>query len=44
MSKSPSNGIGLKFLLVSAALIVIFAGLKAAQSLIAPFLLAVFSP
>jgi len=36
------NGIGLKFLLVSAALIVIFAGLKAAQSLISPFLLAVF--
>ena len=42
MSKPPSNGIGLKFLLVSAALIIIFAGLKAAQSLISPFLLAVF--
>lgn len=42
MSLPPSNGIGLKFLLVSAALIVIFAGLKAAQGLIAPFLLAVF--
>jgi predicted PurR-regulated permease PerM len=42
VSHSPSNGIGLKFLLASAALIVIFAGLKAAQGLIAPFLLAVF--
>jgi len=42
VSRSPSQGLGLKFLLVSAALIVIFAGLKAAQSLIAPFLLAVF--
>ena len=42
MSNSPSNGIGLKFLLASAAIIIILAGLKAAQSLISPFLLAVF--
>jgi len=42
MSNSPSSGIGAKFLLVSAAIIVILAGLKAAQSLISPFLLAVF--
>ena len=40
--ESKSNGIGTKFLLASAAIIVIFAGLKASQSLIAPFLLAVF--
>ncbi len=40
--QSKSQGIGTKFLMVAAALIVIFAGLKAAQSLIAPFLLAVF--
>ena len=41
MSKS-SSGIGTKFLLASAAIIVILAGLKTAQSLISPFLLAVF--
>jgi len=42
MSNPPQSGIGAKFLLVSAAIIVILAGLKAAQSLISPFLLAVF--
>ena len=42
MSNSPSHGIGTKFLLATAAIIVILAGLKAAQSLISPFLLAVF--
>ena len=42
MSNSPPSGIGVKFLLASAAIIVILAGLKAAQSLISPFLLAVF--
>ena len=42
MSNSPPSGIGTKFLLVSAAIIIILAGLKAAQSLISPFLLAVF--
>ena len=42
MSNFPSNGIGAKFLLSAAAIIIIFAGLKAAQSLVAPFLLAVF--
>ena len=41
MAKTP-GGIGVKFLLASAAIIVILAGLKAAQSLISPFLLAVF--
>jgi len=42
MSSPPSGGIGTKFLLVLAAIVIIFAGLKAAQSLVAPFLLAVF--
>ena len=42
MSRPHSGGIGSKFLLVSAAVVVIFAGIKAAQSLLAPFLLAVF--
>ena len=42
MSKYSSNGINSKFLIASAALIVIFAGLKAAQGLIAPILLALF--
>jgi len=42
MSSPHPNGIGTKFLLTSAAIIVILAGLKAAQSLISPFLLAVF--
>ena len=42
MSTPPTGGIGVKFLLTSAAIIVILAGLKAAQSLISPFLLAVF--
>ena len=42
MSSPPPGGIGAKFLLVLAAIVVIFAGLKAAQSLLAPFLLAVF--
>ena len=42
MSNSQPGGIGTKFLLVSTAIIVILAGLKAAQSLVAPFLLAVF--
>jgi predicted PurR-regulated permease PerM len=42
MSNPPSNGIGVKFLLVTAAIVVILAGLQAAQSLISPFLLAVF--
>jgi len=41
MARTP-GGIGTKFLLASAAIIVILAGLKAAQSLISPFLLAVF--
>ncbi|MCL2006225.1 MAG: AI-2E family transporter [Planctomycetaceae bacterium] len=36
------SGIGTKFLLASAAIIVILAGLKAAQDLIAPLFLAVF--
>ena len=40
--ETKNNGIGTKFLLGAAAVIVIFAGLKASQSLIAPFLLAVF--
>ena len=42
VSNSPSSGIGLKFLLASASIIILLAGLKAAQSLISPFLLAVF--
>ena len=42
MSNPSPSGIGAKFLLVSAAIIVILAGLKAAQSLISPFLLAIF--
>ena len=42
MSSPSSGGIGTRFLLVSAAIVVIFAGLKAAQSLVSPFLLAVF--
>ncbi|MDR3235076.1 MAG: AI-2E family transporter [Planctomycetaceae bacterium] len=42
MQTNSSNGIGTKFLLASAALIVIFAGLKAAQDILAPFFLAVF--
>ncbi len=42
MDKTTPPGTGTKFLLVAATLIVIFAGLKAAQSLISPFLLAVF--
>ena len=42
MSSPPSSGIGAKFLLVSAAIVVILAGIKAAQSLLAPFFLAVF--
>ena len=42
MSSSPSDGIGAKFLLVSAALVIIFAGLQAAQKLLAPLFLAVF--
>ena len=42
MSSSPSGSIGVRFLLASAAIVIIFAGLKAAQSLLAPFLLAVF--
>ena len=42
MSSPPPGGIGAKFLFVSAAIVVIFAGLKAAQSVLAPFFLAVF--
>jgi len=42
MSSPSPGGIGTKFLLASAAVIVIFAGIKAAQSLLAPFFLAVF--
>jgi predicted PurR-regulated permease PerM len=42
MQTNSSNGIGTKFLLASAALIIIFAGLKSAQSILAPFFLAVF--
>jgi len=42
MSSPPPGGIGAKFLLVSAAIVVILAGIKAAQSLLAPFFLAVF--
>ena len=42
MSKPPVNGIGAKFLLTSAAIIIILAGFKSAQGLISPLLLAVF--
>ncbi|MDR1480323.1 MAG: AI-2E family transporter [Planctomycetaceae bacterium] len=42
MSEQQSNGIGTKFLIIFASVVVILAGAKAAQSLIAPFLLAVF--
>jgi predicted PurR-regulated permease PerM len=42
MHKPSSNGINVKFLVTLAALIVIFAGIHAAQTLIAPFLLALF--
>ena len=42
MSSPSPGGIGAKTLLVSAAIIVILAGIKAAQSLLAPFFLAVF--
>ncbi|MDR1964036.1 MAG: AI-2E family transporter [Planctomycetaceae bacterium] len=42
MNTNQSNGIGTKFLIVSASIVVILAGLKAAQSLAAPFFLAVF--
>jgi predicted PurR-regulated permease PerM len=42
MNKHQSNGIGTKFLIAFASIVIIFAGIKAAQSLIAPFLLAVF--
>ncbi|MDR0706170.1 MAG: AI-2E family transporter [Planctomycetaceae bacterium] len=42
MNKHQSNGIGTKFLIVFASIVVIFAGIKAAQPLAAPFLLAVF--
>jgi predicted PurR-regulated permease PerM len=41
MSNLPSSGIGAKFLLVSAAIVIILAGLKAAQSLLSHLLLAV---
>lgn len=36
------NGIGLKFLICSACIVVLLAGLKAGQTLLSPFLLAVF--
>jgi predicted PurR-regulated permease PerM len=42
MNKHQSSGIGTKFLIIFASIVVIFAGIKAAQSLAAPFLLAVF--
>ncbi|MDR1485954.1 MAG: AI-2E family transporter [Planctomycetaceae bacterium] len=42
MNGNISNGIGVRFLITAASLVVILAGLKAAQSLVAPFLLAVF--
>ncbi|MCL2709790.1 MAG: AI-2E family transporter [Planctomycetaceae bacterium] len=42
MSSPSPGGIGAKTLLVSAAIIVILAGAKAAQGLLAPFFLAVF--
>ena len=42
MERRQIFGYGTKFLVISSSLIVIFAGLHAAQSLIAPFLLAVF--
>jgi predicted PurR-regulated permease PerM len=42
VSKLSSNGIGTKFLIALAAIVIILAGLKAAQTLIAPFLLALF--
>ncbi|MDR0337626.1 MAG: AI-2E family transporter, partial [Planctomycetaceae bacterium] len=42
MTNRKSNGIGTKFLIIFASIIVIFAGMKAAQSLVAPFLLAIF--
>ena len=42
MANFPSNGIGTRFLFASAAIVVILAGLKAAQSLISPLLLAIF--
>jgi len=42
VQKPPSHGIGVKFLVSSAALVVIFAGIKAASGLIAPVLLSIF--
>jgi predicted PurR-regulated permease PerM len=42
MNKQQFRGIGMKFLISFASLVVIFAGIKAAQTLAAPFLLAVF--
>jgi predicted PurR-regulated permease PerM len=42
MNTHPSNGIGTKFLIIFASVVVILAGIKAAQSLASPFLLAVF--
>lgn len=41
-SVNSSNGLGTRFLIASAALVLLFAGLKAAQGIISPFLLAVF--
>ncbi|MDR2170754.1 MAG: AI-2E family transporter [Planctomycetaceae bacterium] len=42
MNENRSNGIGTKFLVAAASVVVILAGLKSAQSLAAPFFLAVF--
>lgn len=42
MSDGPRNGIGLRVLLGLAALVIIVAGLRAAASLVVPFLLATF--
>ena len=42
MSEAPSPRLGARFLMVGAAAVVVLAGLKAAQSLVIPFLLALF--
>ncbi|MDR2763329.1 MAG: AI-2E family transporter [Planctomycetaceae bacterium] len=42
MNETQRNGIGTKFLIAATSIVVILAGLKAAQSLAAPFFLAVF--
>ncbi|MDR0390315.1 MAG: AI-2E family transporter [Planctomycetaceae bacterium] len=42
MGENQSNGIGVRFLVVLASIVIILAGLKAAQSLVVLFLLAIF--